>query len=183
MPTCVICLDTLKDPAALPCGHVFCYDCITRVAAAVTPYAAQHFCPTCKHPYMTTQVDPAFIPHYLRQHVTSSVRKLHLEYSLPSTSAESSGNELDALRAENASLRTCCFVWRRRAAVHASATLGLVGLARMTREHALKMKAEKDELQSRYDTLRKSYEESQTLSTFPPRSPVSSWVAKHPAEA
>ncbi|OCH84503.1 hypothetical protein OBBRIDRAFT_864110 [Obba rivulosa] len=166
MPTCVICLDTLKDPAALSCGHVFCYECITRVAAAVTPYSAQHFCPTCKHPYMTTQLDPAFIPTYLRQHVTPSVRKLHLDYTVPTMSTKSPPNDIETLRAENASLRTCCFVWRRRAAVHASATLGLVGLARITRDHALKLKAEKDVLQSRYDALKRKYDESQYAGTL-----------------
>ncbi|EMD39241.1 hypothetical protein CERSUDRAFT_81989 [Gelatoporia subvermispora B] len=174
MPTCVICLDTLKDPAALPCGHVFCYGCITRVAAAVTPYTAQHFCPTCKHPYMTTQLDPAFIPTYLRQHITPSVRKLQLDYTMPPGPASASPNDIDALRAENASLRTCCYVWRRRAAVHASATLGLVGLARLTRDHALKLKAEKDMMQSRYDELKKRYDITQVYPAYSRHSPFCS---------
>ncbi|OBZ73654.1 hypothetical protein A0H81_06277 [Grifola frondosa] len=173
MPTCIVCLDTLKDPAALPCGHVFCHECIVRVIRTITPYTNQHFCPTCKHPYNIAQVDPALVPHHLRPHVSPSVRKLHLEYNIPSTmKSPSSSSECEMLRAENASLKTCCFVWRKRAAVHAAATLGLVGLARLARDHAIKMKQERDEIRTRYNALKIRYEEEMLISTFPPdRSP------------
>ena len=66
--------------------------------------------------------------------------------------------ECERLRAENVSLKTCCEVWRKRAGVHAAATLGLVGLARLARDHALKMKQEKAELEERYSTLKRKYE-------------------------
>ena len=55
-------------------------------------------------------------------------------------------------------MKTCCEVWRKRAGVHAAATLGLVGLARLARDHALKMKQEKAELEERYSTLKRKYE-------------------------
>ena len=37
--------------------------------------------------------------------------------------------------------------------MHASASLGLVGLARLTRDEVLKVKKEKEELEARYDAL------------------------------
>ncbi|KAI0923639.1 hypothetical protein AcW1_006534 [Taiwanofungus camphoratus] len=173
MPTCIICLDSLKDPAALPCGHVFCHQCIVRIVRTITPYTHHHFCPTCRHPYTLSQVDPALVPHHLQHHVTPSVRKLHLEYNIPSpTKLSSPGSECDQLRAENSSLRSCCIVWRKRAEVHAAATLGLVGLARLARDAAIKTKAEKDDLESRYNALKKEFEGKQTLSTFPPQADV-----------
>ncbi|KZT07330.1 uncharacterized protein LAESUDRAFT_651949 [Laetiporus sulphureus 93-53] len=167
MPTCIICLDVLKDPAALPCGHVFCHRCIVRIVRSITPYTHNHFCPTCKQPYTISQVDPALVPHHLQHHVTPAVRKLHLEYSIPSSSkstivSSSDSSECDRLRAEVASLRACCVVWRKRAAVHAAATLGLVGLARITRDSALKMRAERDAMETKYHELKKSFEESQS---------------------
>ncbi|KAH9951080.1 hypothetical protein B0H21DRAFT_351315 [Amylocystis lapponica] len=170
MPTCFVCLDTLKDPAALPCGHVFCHTCILRVIRTITPYTHHHFCPTCKHPYTISQVDPAMVPPHLQHHISPAVRKLHLEYTMPSAiKGLSPSLTADQLRADNASLRSCCSVWRKRAAVHATATLGLVGLARLARDSALKMKAERDDLQTRYNELKRRFEESQILSTFPPQ--------------
>ncbi|GBE89521.1 hypothetical protein BKA93DRAFT_500477 [Sparassis latifolia] len=174
MPTCFVCLDTLTDPAALPCGHVFCHGCIVRVVRNITPYTHHHFCPTCKQPYVISQVDPSLVPPHLRQHVSPAVRKLHLDYTAPHTLQPSSpssvpNTECDRLRAENAALKATCIVWRKRAAVHATATLGLVGLARLARDSALKMKSERDFLESRYNALKRSFEESQTLSTFPPQ--------------
>ena len=67
--------------------------------------------------------------------------------------------EYEKLLAENASLRACSFVWRKRAAVHASATLGLVGLARMARDYALQMKKERDELETKYNELKALHDE------------------------
>ncbi|PCH36283.1 hypothetical protein WOLCODRAFT_82272 [Wolfiporia cocos MD-104 SS10] len=170
MPTCIICLDVLKDPAALPCGHVFCHHCIIRIVRSITPYTHHHFCPTCRKPYTISQVDPTLVPHYLQPHVTPAVRRLHLEYSIPSGSSPSASSassspaaECDRLRAEVASLRAACVVWRKRAAMHAAATLGLVGLARITRDTALKAKAEKDTMEAKYQALKKSFEESQCV--------------------
>ena len=102
------------------------------------------------------------MPVHLRQHFTPAIRKLCLYFSVPSTSQGSSSTaECERLRAENASLKTCCEVWRKRAGVHAAATLGLVGLARLARDHALKMKQEKAELEEKYNALKRKYESSE----------------------
>ncbi|KAI0831879.1 hypothetical protein BC628DRAFT_1311101 [Trametes gibbosa] len=160
MPTCIVCLETLKNPAALPCGHVFCYDCVIRLIRSVTPYTPDHHCPTCKQLYTISCADPNLVPHHLKHHVTPSVRKLHLEYStpipakMPVTTAE-----CGRLLAENASLRTCSLVWRKRAAVHATATMAFVGLARLARDYGMKMKKERDEFEQKYNELKKLYDE------------------------
>ncbi|KAI0766153.1 hypothetical protein BD413DRAFT_481616 [Trametes elegans] len=160
MPTCVVCLGNLKEPAALPCGHVFCYDCVIRLVRSISPYTTNHFCPTCKQPYTTCTVDPNLVPHHLRQHVTPSVRKLQLEFTIPVPAKSPTPNsEYERLLAENASLKNCCYVWRKRAAVHATATMGFVGLARLARDFGLKMKKERDEFETRYNELKKLYDE------------------------
>lgn len=104
-------------------------------------------------------VDPELLPVHLRQHFTPAIRKLCLDFSVPSPTPGSSSNaECERLRAENASLKSCCEVWRKRAGVHAAATLGLVGLARLARDHALKMKQEKTDLEEKYNVLKRKYE-------------------------
>ena len=88
------------------------------------------------------------------------MRRLHLEYTLPVPGKTTpSLAEQERLHAENVSLRTCCTVWRKRAAVHAAATLGLVGLARLARDFALQMKKERDEFEAKYNELKTLYDE------------------------
>lgn len=41
---CLICLEEMKAPGILPCGHTFCYDCILHALQV------SRRCPTCKHP-------------------------------------------------------------------------------------------------------------------------------------
>ena len=44
---CGICLDTLRDPRKLPCGHWFCRDCIEGMRQS---NAVQDACPVCREP-------------------------------------------------------------------------------------------------------------------------------------
>ncbi|KAI0765992.1 hypothetical protein BC629DRAFT_1293277 [Irpex lacteus] len=158
MPTCVICLNALRNPAALPCGHVFCYDCIVKVVRNVQPFTQQHFCATCRAPYTIANIDSALIPTHLRPHLTPAIRKLCLDFTVPAATPEASpASECDRLRSENASLRACCEIWRKRAAVHAAASLGLVGLARLTRDEVIKCKQEKLEIEAKYNALKRAH--------------------------
>ena len=127
----------------------------------------------------SASIDPNLVPHHLQPFVTPSVRKLHLEYTVPvptTKDATTSNAEYERLLAENASLKTCCFIWRKRAAVHASATLGLVGLARIARDYALRMKKERDEFETRYNELKKQYDEQMCVLS-PESVPCSSLIA------
>jgi hypothetical protein len=42
---CPICWDTLTDPRATPCGHIFCNDCIRRAMSH-----NEDNCPSCRRP-------------------------------------------------------------------------------------------------------------------------------------
>ncbi|KAI0072298.1 hypothetical protein K474DRAFT_1605376 [Panus rudis PR-1116 ss-1] len=160
MPTCVICLDVLKNPACLPCGHVFCSECIVQLVRNVHPYVNQHFCPTCRQQYTITTVDPKLVPPNLQLHVSPCIRKLSLDYSKPKTESTSEPVELECarLRAENESLKQCCNVWCNRARLHARTTLGLVSMVRMSKDAAMAIKAEKEELEKKYNSLKRQLE-------------------------
>lgn len=103
-------------------------------------------------------IDSALIPTHLRPHLTPAIRKLCLDFTVPSATPEASpASECDRLRSENASLRACCEIWRKRAAVHAAASLGLVGLARLTRDEVIKCKQEKLEIEAKYNALKRAH--------------------------
>ncbi len=171
---------------------MFCYECIIRLVRNVHPYVHQHFCPTCRQPYTickssldlpfattcplwfsVAHVNSALVPLHLQLHVSPSIRKLCLDYSIPKSSKdESLASECARLRAENASLKMCCDVWCKRAKLHAGTTLGLVGLVRLARDHAMRMKVEKETFENRCTSLKRTLEEVEYVYTYPPPSTI-----------
>lgn len=112
-----------------------------------------------KHRSLAT-VNSALVPLHLQHHVSPSIRKLALDYTIPKSSKdESLASECARLRAENASLKMCCDVWCKRAKLHAGTTLGLVGLVRLARDHSMRMKAEKEMFENRCSSLKRTLEE------------------------
>ncbi|KAF8997900.1 hypothetical protein BDQ17DRAFT_1248120 [Cyathus striatus] len=168
MITCHICLEDLKSPVSLPCGHIFCKECIRRAVEAIKSYSSLHSCPSCRALYTVAPIDPAVVPAHLRPHLTPSIRKVYLDQLLregprPSTSVTSGSADVEIarLRAENAALRTNCDMWRRRAEVHGAATLGLLELTRMARDQAIHVSRERDELQKRCHSLKRRLDEDE----------------------
>ncbi|KAF4569586.1 hypothetical protein EYR40_008564 [Pleurotus pulmonarius] len=178
---CSICIDRLKAPIALPCGHVYCHECILNTIHQITPYTTQHNCPTCRAPFSTVNIDPNFVPSHLRQYITPSIRKLYMEEQMDSWPSASSGaltdKDIARIMAENESLRTSCGLWQRRAEVQAAATIGLIGLTRFARDRAVELKQERDSLRTKYEAFKRKYahlEADDPETTFsPPRSPSS----------
>lgn len=188
MSACSICLEGFKRPVSLPCGHVFCTECLARTVQAVQPARNFHSCPTCRTTYSIVPVSSSAIPPQLRPFVSASIRRVYLDGdapvapdgsadpSSPSTSHESS-DEIARLRAENQTLRSHCVLWRRRAELHGAATLGLLDFARMVRDQATTLARERDELKRQYGSLKRKLEENSSSSSQqaspiePPRLP------------
>ncbi|PBK69209.1 hypothetical protein ARMSODRAFT_886706 [Armillaria solidipes] len=171
MPSCSICIDELKQPVALPCGHVFCTECVFRAVNAIKPYATIHYCPACRAPYTTVNIDPTLIPAHLRTHIIPSIRRLYLDEPNPNIDSTmdtpKAVSECARISAENAALRLNCGLWRRRAEVHAAATLGLLNVARIARDNAVQLKQEKDELERRYNVLKRKIDAEECVAFIP----------------
>lgn len=93
-----------------------------------------------------------------------SIRKVYLGESSTTSRIPSSERDREIecarMKAENDALRSNIVLWRKRAEVHAGATLGLLGLTRAARDHANKVTRERDELQRQLSTLkRKVYDD------------------------
>ncbi|KAJ7703468.1 hypothetical protein B0H16DRAFT_1831033 [Mycena metata] len=151
MANCGICLSSFASPVSLPCGHVFCLECIRRTVDSIKSRTTSHFCPTCRAQYSLFTVDPKLIPAYLRPHILPPIRKVFIDDASPSTASGSSTPapvspstcpELGRALAEVNALRQHCAAWRQRAESHAMGNTALLGLARAAKDYALHMRAE-----------------------------------------
>ncbi|KAJ7252672.1 hypothetical protein C8J57DRAFT_1722859 [Mycena rebaudengoi] len=162
MPYCSICVESFKAPVCLPCGHIFCRECIARTVDSVDASSIQHFCPACRAPYNVVAPDPSLVPSHLRPHLLPQIRPVFFDAPPQTTSASTSeptrthaDPDLGRALAENTALRLGCTTWRRRAEVHAAANQGLLALARTGKTHALRMQAERDEALRRCALLKR----------------------------
>ncbi|KAK1232369.1 hypothetical protein PQX77_004491 [Marasmius sp. AFHP31] len=88
-------------------------------------------------------------------------------------------SEYNRLMAENKALKTNCWVWRRRAETHAAATIGLLNVARLTKDRAAQLQHEKEELQRDCALLRLKLEEA----SLPTTSDMSQYRSSSPASS
>ncbi|KAJ6518947.1 hypothetical protein C8R45DRAFT_808977 [Mycena sanguinolenta] len=153
---CSICYERFTAPVALPCGHIFCLECIRRAVDASQLSAVQHSCPTCRARYNIVAVDPALVPAYIRPYILSALRPVFFDD--PALESEAEGAAAEAAPAKPTdlnleALRLSCATWRRRAEVHAAANAGLLGFARAAKEYTLCMRAERDQALNRCAVL------------------------------
>lgn len=55
--TCSICLDYLRDPVTIDCGHVFCRSCTTDIHPVS---GGRPVCPLCKKPFTKENIRPVW---------------------------------------------------------------------------------------------------------------------------
>ncbi|KAF8839019.1 hypothetical protein BDN67DRAFT_1003970 [Paxillus ammoniavirescens] len=80
MPECGICLDALKTPVSIPCGHVHCQKCL-RAHIGSGADALKSTCPTCRNPFYIATPDFAFVPKKYHDFILPSVRKIYMDIS------------------------------------------------------------------------------------------------------
>ncbi|XP_061694887.1 tripartite motif-containing protein 16-like protein [Syngnathoides biaculeatus] len=49
--TCSVCLEVLRDPVTIPCGHSYCLSCIEDYWGRGNPQKAQYSCPQCRQEF------------------------------------------------------------------------------------------------------------------------------------
>ncbi|KAJ7339201.1 hypothetical protein DFH08DRAFT_876288 [Mycena albidolilacea] len=96
--SCSICYQQFTSPVSLPCGHVFCRECICRTIDSIKSCSVQHYCPACRKPYCVVAIDPSLVPPYLRPHVQSPIRPVFLYFEkesagFPSAPASTSASQ------------------------------------------------------------------------------------------
>jgi len=192
MISCRICIDQVKNPVSLPCGHIFCANCIVKSIRAVQYFTNFHPCPLCRSIYNIAPVNLRMVPPNLRAFVTPSIRRLYID-SDPHPPDEDQGNDtpiastssdISHLQAENHDLRDHCFRWRRRSDIQGLANLNLMKLVHTTRDEASRLARERDELRRRCSWLERKLDddESSTQGNAFPMSPISLPSSQSPSE-
>ncbi|KAK7686223.1 hypothetical protein QCA50_010443 [Cerrena zonata] len=74
---CSICLDELKDPVAIPCGHIHCEQCLFQYIEEC-PSPTEAPCPTCRTLFPIVQPDLRLIPQKFRPFIMTSMRRVYL---------------------------------------------------------------------------------------------------------
>ncbi|XP_010868762.1 finTRIM family, member 82 [Esox lucius] len=69
--SCPLCVDLLRDPVAIPCGHSFCMDCISGYWNEAD-YTGIYICPQCK---ITFTQRPVLRPNTMLTKVAEKIKK------------------------------------------------------------------------------------------------------------
>ena len=107
------------------------------------------------HDLRSANIDPNAVPGHLRSSVLPALRRIYLdEIQNPPPPPVQNEAEVSKLRAENAILRAYCETWKRRANLHSAV---VYGVAKVARGQILSMRAEREQLEEKYQNLKRRY--------------------------
>ncbi|KAJ7105487.1 hypothetical protein C8R43DRAFT_1140811 [Mycena crocata] len=79
--SCGICLSKLKEPVSVPCGHVYCTDCLTAHVSATSPDGFTSTCPACRDTFNMVRPELTCLPKKFHQYIVPSIRRVYIDTS------------------------------------------------------------------------------------------------------
>ncbi|KAJ6488065.1 hypothetical protein DFH09DRAFT_381016 [Mycena vulgaris] len=79
--SCGICLSKLKEPVSVPCGHVYCTDCLTGHISATSPDGFTSTCPSCRETFNMVRPEITCLPKKFHQYIVPSIRRVYIDMS------------------------------------------------------------------------------------------------------
>ncbi|KAK0214870.1 hypothetical protein IW262DRAFT_1278429 [Armillaria fumosa] len=121
---CPICLSDYKEPYSIPCGHLFCLDCLVEYISYSSRDSLTAKCPSCRDEFPLVNPELRFLPKRFHRYMIPSIRPLFIGTS-PSESeglvqkVEALEARIDILKIEKYELRRSWEKVKADAARHA----------------------------------------------------------------
>ncbi|OJA08070.1 hypothetical protein AZE42_02232 [Rhizopogon vesiculosus] len=152
MAECGICLEDLEMPVCIPCGHVYCEECI-RAHINSGNDALKSPCPSCRSVFHIAMPDLSFVPEKYHDFMVPSVRKLYMD--IPSTSPLIA--EIEQLKKRVATLSRDRDTLMEKCEGYMAASHRYADEERAARMQARAAEDGKSQMQEKYEDLMKKY--------------------------
>ncbi|KAJ3735066.1 hypothetical protein DFJ43DRAFT_1060370 [Lentinula guzmanii] len=167
---CTICLSEMNDPVCIPCGHLYCSQCLSDYIASSSEDGYTTLCPTCRALFSIVSPELTCLPKHVHRYITPSIRRVYLDSSAVQSLQQklvTSQNQVRNLKKESERLMLFCEKYQNASDVHADgeakARLEVERLTRLLREQKLATEeAEEETLEwkERHDDLKKQLNEA-----------------------
>ncbi|KAK0466854.1 uncharacterized protein EV420DRAFT_1505783 [Desarmillaria tabescens] len=174
---CTICLCDYKEPVSIPCGHVYCMQCLSDYISTSSRDGFTAKCPTCRTKFTIVVPELHSLSKLFHRYVTPSIRRVFVEPN-PSETYEELKHRLEVAEARNATLERdnrdlmdSCERYMAESAAHArgerSATIELQRVKRQLETERKMAKEEAARMRELLEESRKEANLARTLSSTP----------------
>ncbi|PBK69169.1 hypothetical protein ARMSODRAFT_1019158 [Armillaria solidipes] len=101
---CTICICDYTEPVSIPCGHVYCMQCLSDYISSSSPDGLTAACPTCRAEFSIVVPELHSLSKQFHRYTTPSIRRVFIEPN-PSESYEELKQKFEASEARNAALK------------------------------------------------------------------------------
>ncbi|KAL0060617.1 hypothetical protein AAF712_012620 [Marasmius tenuissimus] len=75
---CNICLSSLKEPVSIPCGHVYCADCLGEHVSTASQDGYTSSCPTCRTEFPIVTPERTCLPKQVLKFLFPTIRRVYI---------------------------------------------------------------------------------------------------------
>ncbi|ESK89328.1 e3 ubiquitin isg15 ligase trim25-like [Moniliophthora roreri MCA 2997] len=78
---CSICISALKEPVSIPCGHVYCSDCLGEYIGSASQDGYTATCPTCRTEFPIVTPERTCLPKQVHRYLFPTIRRVYVDAS------------------------------------------------------------------------------------------------------
>ncbi|KAF9269203.1 hypothetical protein L218DRAFT_425580 [Marasmius fiardii PR-910] len=75
---CSICLSSLKEPVSIPCGHIYCAECLGEHITSAPQDGYTSTCPTCRTEFPIVSPERTYLPKQVQKFLFPVIRRVYL---------------------------------------------------------------------------------------------------------
>ncbi|KAK0202470.1 hypothetical protein DFS33DRAFT_1454743 [Desarmillaria ectypa] len=163
---CTICLCDYKEPVSIPCGHVYCMQCLSEYISTSSRDGFMAKCPTCRTKFTIVIPELHSLSKQFHRYVTPSIRRVFIEPN-PSETYEELKHRLEVSEARNTTLErdnedlmNSCERYMAESAAHARGERrATIELQRVKRQLETERKMAKEETARMRELLEETHRE------------------------